>query len=291
MGLSKLYINRINELKREFDLQSRKKTSLLQKIDEVEIPESVYNSNAIENSTLTLRDTERILLEMEVERDLNLREVYEAKNLGRVMEYIRDNTLSHGLDKKIILTLHRMLLTNIEDSIAGRFRAGDEYVRVGGHIAPRPEKIESLIDETLIEYSSNTSLHLIDKIASFHLEFERIHPFNDGNGRIGRILINYHLMQNGFPPVIIRNRNKERKYYPTFKEYIDDGKTTGLSKLLALGLMESLHKRLAYLKGQEIIKLTEYAEKNNKSVQTSINAARRQSIPAFREKNAWKIGV
>src|SRR5260370_800360 len=149
MAITKPLRNRIQALKSEFDTLRKSKESLLNMIDDAEIAESVYNSNAIENSTLTLKETEKILLEMEVSRDVSVREVFEAKNLARVMEYIRGNTFEELNEEKILL-LHKMLLGNIDDSIAGRFRGKNEYVRVGTHIAPAPEHVDRLIEESIL---------------------------------------------------------------------------------------------------------------------------------------------
>lgn len=291
MAILSIYKDKIDALKRRFEELRRGKEDLLTKIDEAEIPESVYNSNAIENSTLTLKETERILLEMEADRDLNLREVFEAKNLARVTEYVRTKSKESELTPDLMLLLHQMLISNIDESIAGRFRKEHDYVRVGTHVAPAPEHIGRLIDQLLIDYASAPSSYFIEKIAIFHLEFERIHPFCDGNGRIGRVLINFQLQKEGFPPVIVRNKGKQDNYYPAFSEYVDDKKTKRMDTLISLATIESLHKRLAYLEGQEVIKLTEYAKHNSESVHSLLNAARRQTIPAFREKNTWRIGV
>ena len=280
---------KIRALKSEYDRLKIGKEPLLQLIDEAEIPESVYNSNAIENSTLTLKETEKILLEMEVSKNVSLREVFEAKNLAGMMEYIRGKS-SEELSKETILFLHQMLIGNIDDSIAGRLRKKGEYVRVGSFIAPAPEHIEVLLEEALIEYSSNQTAYFVDKIAKFHLQFETIHPFNDGNGRIGRIIMNDQLYRLGFPGVIIRDKEKAI-YYQAFKEYRDDKKTKTLDKLIKLALLEALHKRIAYLKGDRIIEAAEFAAKQNKPVPVILNAAKRQTIPAFREKGVWKIGV
>ena len=89
MAISQPIKGRIQAMKREYDTLRPGKESLLSMIDEVEIPESVYNSNAIENSTLTLEETERILLEQMLSRNVSVREVFEAKNLARVTEYKR----------------------------------------------------------------------------------------------------------------------------------------------------------------------------------------------------------
>ena len=281
--------NYLQTLKKEYDQLKKGKESLLVIIDEAEIPESVYNSNAIENSTLTLKETEKILLEMEVSRQVSLREVYEAKNLARVVAYVRNKVNEKELDKEIVLLLHQMLIGGIDDSIAGRFRQQHEYVRVGTHIAPPPEHVERMIEALFDDYSSDHQSFFIDKMAKFHLDFETIHPFNDGNGRIGRVIMNYQLQRIGFPVVIIRDKEKHA-YYQAFNEYRDDKKAKIMEKIIALGLMESLHKRIAYLKGESIIPLVEYAKKHGKTAPAVLNAAKRQNIPAFREKGVWKIG-
>lgn len=280
---------RIQLLKQEYDHLKLNTDSLLKLIDEAEIPESVYNSNAIENSTLTLKETEKILLEMEVSRNVSLREVFEAKNLARVMGYVKSKS-SEELTKETILLLHQMLIGNIDDNIAGRFRKKGEYVRIGTFIAAAPEHIERVLEEALVEYSSDHISYFVDKISKFHLEFETIHPFNDGNGRIGRLLINYQLYQLGFPGIIIRDKEKAI-YYKSFGEYRDDKKTQIMEKLISLALMEALHKRIAYLKGNKIIDAADFALKQNKSAPIILNAAKRQTIPAFREKGVWKIGI
>lgn len=281
--------DRIQVLKREYDTLSQGKESLLSMIDEVEVAESVYNSNAIENSTLTLGETERILLEQVLSRNVSVREVFEAKNLARVTEYKRMRAKDSELDKDLILLLHQMLIGGIDDAIAGRFRQQGEYVRVGTHIAPAPEQVERLIEAILVEYSSDLDSYFLDKIARFHLDFETIHPFCDGNGRLGRVIINFQFLQLGFPRLIVRNSEKER-YYRAFQEYEDNKKTRTMESLLALALMESLHKRLSYLHGKTIVRLSDYIKRNRLSAPAVTNAARRQTIPAFREKGVWKIG-
>jgi len=280
--------DRIAKLKKEYDVLKVGKEALLSIVDEAEIPEAVYNSNAIENSTLTLKETEQILLEAEAQVHASAREIFEAKNLARVTEYVRREATVRELDKKTTLTLHRMLLTGIDDLIAGRFRQSGEYVRVGAHIAPAPEHVEDMIGAMLAQYNSDHKTYTLDKVARFHLEFEHIHPFCDGNGRIGRILINWQLIRLGFPSVIIRDKEKHN-YYATFAAYRSGENAKPMEKILTLILTESLHKRIAYLHGAKIITLSEYARGSHKSATTLTNAARRQSIPAFREKGVWKI--
>ena len=290
MPITQSQNKRIISLQAEFLRLKIGKDSLLSMIDEAEISESVYNSNAIENSTLTLRETEKILLELEVSRNVSLREVYEAKNLARVIGYIRDKALTEELKKSLILLLHQMLMTNINDSIAGRFRGTNEFVRVGTHIAPAPEHIERLLESAINDYISDNKSFITDKIARFHLEFERIHPFNDGNGRIGRVLVNFLFIRAGLPPITIFNKDKHKNYYLGFQEYERSKKTAIMEKTVALQIQESLHKRIAYLQGDEVINLMDYAREKNISPTALLNSSRRQTIPAFREKGKWKIG-
>lgn len=280
---------RIQVLKSEYDNLHKGKESLLAMIDEAEVPEGVYNSNAIENSTLTLKETEKILLEMTVSREVSLREVFEAKNLARVVGYICNKSQETDISKETILLLHQMLIGGIDDSIAGRFRKKGEYVRVGTHIAPAPEHVEQMIESIIVEYSSDLAAYFVDKIAKFHLDFETIHPFNDGNGRIGRVFVNFQLIRLGFPGIIIRDKEK-KGYYKAFNDYRDNNNTRAMEKIISLALTESLHKRVTYLKGEKIIKLSDYTRQQKKSATALLNAARRQNIPAFRERGVWKIG-
>lgn len=289
-------MSKIDLLKKEFDRLKQGKEALLTLIDEAEIAESVYNSNAIENSTLTLKETEKIIMEMEISRNISLREVFEAKNLARIFSFLKNNEKKQELTKDTILFFHKMLLENINDKISGRFRSSNEYVKVGTHIGADPSKIPSLIDELLLEYSNSNTMYFLDKIAKFHLEFESIHPFNDGNGRIGRFLINLQLASLEFPNIIVKNKGKI-EYYMAFNEFNNTRPSRTaknikpMLKIINKALAESLHKRITYLKGLKIITLPEYAKLNKLSGSSLFNLAKRQTIPAFREKGIWKIGV
>ena len=269
-------LQRISELFAQFQLKSKEQESLLTMVDDTEIAERVYNSNAIENSTLTLPETEKILIQLEINRCVSLREVFEAKNLALVYSYIKKTAPKQLLNIEMILLLHKMLLTNIRDEVIGL----------------PPEFIVERIQEILINYNSRIDIPFIHRIAMLHVEFESIHPFIDGNGRIGRVINNYLLTREGFPPIIVRNKEKET-YYKAIRSYDDSQNFKPMIRVVELVALESLHKRLAYLNGLEIIPLAKYAE-NNQSNQSSfhslLNSARRQTIPAFREKGVWKIG-
>ena len=265
--------------------------SLVRIIDEAEVPEHVYNSNAIENSTLTLEETEKILEQVALDRYINEREIFEARNLARVVGYISGKASEKDLDIEMMLLLHKMLMANINSEVAGRFRRQGEYVRVGTYIAPPPERVEEMITGMLYRYKAvfdNTTV--IKRLARLHLTFEHIHPFIDGNGRIGRVIINYLLLREGYVPVNIKFIDRQ-KYYEAFSEFDQEEKTEIMEDILFKALTNSYHKRLAYLEGKEIISLGEYSRRLKLSHSNLLNKAKRQTIEAFLEKGTWKIGI
>lgn len=266
------------------------KESLLKILAEAEVSDQVYNSNAIENSTLSLEETDKILLQIELDRYITEREIFEAKNLARVVTYIESKSKESELNFEIILALHKMLISNIRDDIAGRFRKEDEWARVGDYVAVSPLEINDRLQKVLIEYNSNTSESIIKKIARFHLGFEYIHPFCDGNGRIGRVLNNYLLMRDGYVSINIKFIDRAM-YYDAFREFQTKGGTKIMETIVAKALTNSYHRRLAYLENKIIMNLSDYAKKYKLSHANLINKAKRQTIEAFLEKGVWKIGV
>ncbi|MCB0807116.1 MAG: Fic family protein [Bacteroidales bacterium] len=282
--------SRIAPLRERYYKQALKKGSLLQMIAEAEVAEQVYNSNAIENSTLTLEETTKILLQIDLDRFISQRELFEAKNLSRVVEYINKRSKEKELDLEMILLLHQMLLSNINDAVAGRFRTEGEWVKVGTHIGADPTQVLQRMEDMLIEYYATAHLGIVKRIAKMHLRFENIHPFVDGNGRIGRVLNNYLLIREGYVPIHIKFIDRAL-YYDAFEEFDRKNKTVIMEDIVFKALTNSYHKRLAYLEEKEIIDLKEYASRNNTSHSNIINKAKRQTIEAFTEKGLWKIGV
>jgi Fic family protein len=282
--------NAINRLRERYYAASIGKQSLIKLLSEAEVAEQVYNSNAIENSTLTLEETEKILLQIDLDRYISEREIFEAKNLARVVTYIDTKAKEQELTLDVILLLHKMLIGNIRDDIAGRFRKAGEYVRVANHIAPAPEELTERLEKMLAAYNASIHENIIRRIALLHLAFEYTHPFVDGNGRIGRVINNYLLIREGFVPVNIKFIDRAM-YYDAFKEFDEKGTAKIMEEIVGKAITNSYHKRLAYLEGAQIMTLAEYAKKYNLSHSNLINKANRQTIEAFLEKGVWKIGV
>ena len=281
-------INKINSLRHRYYQVSTNKDALINLISEAEIAESVYDSNAIENSTLSFEETEKILLQIDLDRFISEREIFEAKNLARVMSYINQKSKEKELSIDVMLLLHKMLISNIRDDIAGRFRKDNEYVRVASHIAPAPKEVIPLLQKMLADYHSTHHESIIKRIAKLHLEFENIHPFVDGNGRIGRVINNYLLIREGFVPINIKFIDRQ-KYYQAFREFDAKSATGIMEEIVGKALTNSYHKRLVYLEGGKIITLAEYSKIEKISHSNLINKAGRQTIEAFLEKGVWKI--
>src|ERR1035437_2829352 len=122
MAKTSVVFNKINQLRERYYKTSTGKEALIKLISEAEITDQVYNSNAIENSTLSLEETEKILLQIDLDRYITEREIFETKNLAHVVSYIEKKAKEQELNLDVILSLHKMLISNIRDDIAGRFR-------------------------------------------------------------------------------------------------------------------------------------------------------------------------
>ena len=186
--------------------------------------------------------------------------------------------------------VNRVTQTRIA-SLFARYRelsAGRGHILHDIAVAEIPEMVYNM-DEAVTRYNADSDEWFLRRVAWFHAEFETIHPLCDGNGRLGRVLINQQLLRLGYPPVILKNKGKKSDYYPLFDRYIATGKADGLTSLLALLLIESLHKRIAYLTSRRIVPLSGWAKAAKQNASAMLNKAKRQTIPAFRVREKWMI--
>lgn len=309
--INKITKEKIEKLAKEYRQLAQENPQAVQEIAVAEIPEMVYNSNAIENSTLTLEDTEDILIRGEIRTDHEVREIFEAKNLARAMSYLaeqeqkralpkigksennwtkelKNQQRGEGLSVEMILKLHKILLTGIRDDWAGRFRYGREWVRVGTHIGANPEFVNGMMYGLVDKYNASKR-DFLEEIAIFHAEFENIHPFCDGNGRIGRLIINWQLERLGLPAIIVPAKSRFKEYYPALQEYELTGKANELTELFAELLIEALYRRITLMTAKKIVKVSQWAEENGVSGSIAANKAKRGTIPAFRKRGHWMI--
>ncbi len=170
-----------------------------------------YNSDAIEGSTLEEKDTEEIIINGKVLPDKNQKEHQEAINHKTALESVF-STAKTGfkIDGDFIFSLHRMVMHGI-DKDAGKLRKKNVAVRGLQKKLPHYQFVPQLFKEFLLDvnkYEGNT----IKKAAINHYEFEEVHPFSDGNGRVGRLISVSQLLSKGFAPCVIQNKGKERYY-------------------------------------------------------------------------------
>ncbi len=165
-----------------------------------------YNTNAIEGSTITLEET-REILEDHVAPNKPLRDIKETEAHAKV--FLKMLNKKEKITKEILLTWHKEIFGETKPDIAGRFR--DYSVKVGNYRAPDWQDVGKLIKKFL-HFLDNKEIPLVELAARAHYRFEKIHPFGDGNGRIGRLLINHVLWHHGYPMLIIEY-TKRRSYY------------------------------------------------------------------------------
>jgi len=200
------------------EIKSRNKEKL-KKMDESQwknyyewfLTQFTYDTNAIEGSTLSLQDTNLILFENVVPKGKSPIEINEVQNHKQAFDYILE--YKGNLTKKFILEIHKKLMHNILWKAAGKIREVDVYIR-GVNILPPPHfKVEKEFDKLMTWYTKNRKRYNPVVLAAyFHSVFESIHPFRDGNGRTGRLILNFILRKNDFPMVDIKNKDKERYY-------------------------------------------------------------------------------
>ena len=185
-----------------------------------------YESNSLEGNSLTLKDVTLVLHENIAIKGKDLREIYETKNTREVMNLVFQNKFK--INKKDIIKLHSILVRNT-DVLTG-FKKLPNFLLMRNLKTTPPEKVESEIDNLIKWHNKENNLHPLEKATIFHGRFEKIHPFQDGNGRVGRMLINIMLINNNYPPLIIRKTQRisyfsaleafDNKYEDKLKRFI-----------------------------------------------------------------------
>ncbi|MBU0756783.1 MAG: Fic family protein [Nanoarchaeota archaeon] len=199
----------------------------LNRLEEEFLIRFTYNTNRIEGSTLTYSDTRYVLNDGLSPKDKPIRDIKEAENHKKCFFYLKEQ-LPNDFDEPMILALHKILKNNVSED-AGKFRTGN--VSVGNFVPVMHKMVELEINNLLEWYNKNKKIiHAFELASIFHCEFERIHPFFDGNGRVGRLLLNFILMKKGYPPIIVMNKNR-RRYYNAL-EKADDANYTLMFKYL-----------------------------------------------------------
>ena len=209
-------LSQIDRKKVELDSRRPLTAGEFARLNEEFIVEYTYNSNAIEGNTLTLRETDLVLRGLTIDRKPlkdHMEAVGHKEAFDFVSELVKDNVpISEGIIKQI----HYLVLADKRED-RGVYRRVPVRIMGAQHEPVQPYLIEPKMEQLLYDFAASTE-HIVKKLARFHIEFEGIHPFIDGNGRTGRLLVNLELMKSGFPPIDIKFTDRIA-YYNAFDEY------------------------------------------------------------------------
>ncbi len=226
--------------------------------------EFTYNSNAIEGNRLTFRETELVISQGMTIKGRSLREHLEAKDHHEATRFLYDlaDTKKTGpITEVLIRSLHRLVVRETEEETAGKYRKGSVRISGSTHLPPEGFEVPQLMRDFAAWIQKNKrKLHPVVFASLAHHRLAAIHPFEDGNGRTARLLMNLLLMQRGFPLVVIL-KNDRKKYYRAL-DRADRGDEGPLVKLIAQGVERSLD---LYLKAagstqERFISLSKLAE-------------------------------
>ena len=220
----------INKKKQELDGRRPLTEGEVERLMEEFAVEYTYNSNAIEGNTLTLRETDLVLRGLTIDQK-PLKDHMEAVGHKEAFEYVRelvkDNT---PISEKVIKQIHYLVLADKKDD-RGVYRKVPVRIMGAEHEPVQPYLIEPKMEQLLIAFCESEE-HIVTKLARLHIEFEGIHPFIDGNGRTGRLLVNLELMKAGYPPIDIKFTDR-LSYYNAFDEYFVKKNLSAMENLFA----------------------------------------------------------
>ena len=214
------------------------------------IIEHTHQSTAIEGNTLTLKETALVLQGITIDRK-PLKDHLEAVGYKEAYEYVERLVKEQKmLSSYEICSIHSLVLADRPED-RGRWRRVPVRIMGASVEPPQPYMIEPLVGELLNDYSMvMTRLHAVERVSLFHLRFESIHPFVDGNGRTGRLLLNMQLMQAGYPPINVKFADRKR-YYDAFEDYAVTGSPQAMTNLVAEYLKERMTSMLSLLESMK----------------------------------------
>lgn len=206
---------KLDELKLKLDSFRPLDLSIVKNLHEDLVLRWTYHSNAIEGNTLTLKET-KVALEGITIGGKTLREHFEAINHKDAILFMEDLAQKEErLSEYSIKQIHSLILKNIDDENKGKYRTTNVIISGAEHKPPQSFEVQSKMQEFIKNYNENiTKLHPIELASFVHIEFVKIHPFLDGNGRTSRLLMNLELIKAGFPPVVIELEDR-LEYYKT----------------------------------------------------------------------------
>ena len=221
----------------------------------------IYNSNAIEGSTLTLKETDIILQYGVTVKGKSLKEHEEVKGQEYALNFLKEVIKTNeSLSLRLIREFHALVL-NDDIENRGKFKKSNNEI-LGTRFETAPYYlVEEKLTELIEKFNSSENNDLIMKVACFHADFEKIHPFIDGNGRTGRLLLNLELMKNGYPITVIRNEDRE-EYYTALETAQVESNYELLADFIEKSVENTFWMYYKYFDEDTKMKFEEYLKKN-----------------------------
>ncbi len=209
--------------------------------------ENTYDSNAIEGNTLTLQETALILQNGITIAEKPLRDHLEAIGHKDAFFYVMELAdRKEPLTEKSIKEIHALVLMN-DAANRGVYRRLPVRIMGATHTPPQPYMVPMEMERLIVQYEEmKQNKHILEAIGMLHLLFEGIHPFIDGNGRTGRLLLNLELIKTGMLPINIKFTDR-RKYYACFEQYYQNGNAEAMIQMITEYEMEALENRINIL--------------------------------------------
>lgn len=236
-------LEQIDQLKKQLSHRRPLTPAEVDALREMFIVEHTYNSNAIEGNTLTLQETGLVLQGITIDRK-PLKDHLEAVGYKEAFEYVEQFAKEQkSLTEYEIKAIHSLVLSDRKED-RGQWRRVPVSIAGAATTPVQPYQIEPMIGALLADMGTiYRKLHVVEQVALFHLRFESIHPFIDGNGRTGRLLMNLQLIQAGYPPINVEFADR-RRYYEAFDSYAKNGTPEAMVTLVAEYLQERLQSML-----------------------------------------------
>jgi len=278
-------LNKIEKKKKKLDsLRPLPKDAVKRIIEDIRLRHT-YHSDAIEGNTLTLQETKLVLEEGITIGGKPLKDHIEARNDAEAFDLmIKLVNSKKKISQEIIQQIHVFVMKGILKN-PGQYRT--ENVRIiGAKIRPPSYlKIIKLMDD-YIQNIEKLKLQIIKKASFIHHEFVKIHPFIDGNGRVARLLTNFYIMKNGYPPIVIQKEDR-KKYYKTLNK-ADQGDLSDFATFIARSINESIQYYLSsFIDEEKLVTLSELSNRSDYSQEYLSLRARQGKLDAVKIENIW----
>ena len=252
-------------------------SALVGNLDEWFRVELTYTSNAIEGNTLTRRETALVVEKGLTVGGKSLTEHLEATNHVRALDWVKNQIKRkpQGITEHDILNIHNIILKGIDDENAGHYRSVPVRISGSSVILPNPAKVPDLMAQMQAWLKSSKTLHPVELASEAHYRLVTIHPFVDGNGRTARLLMNMILMMKGYPPAIIRKRDR-LAYIASLEKAQLGGSKDDYFKIISKAVDRSLDIYLKAINGEtdtqsiepKLLKIGELAKTVNENNST-----------------------